>query len=485
MKHYDLIIIGTGSAMNILEPYLEDNPDAKVAVIEKDTPGGICLTRGCIPSKILLYPAELVTSIRKAGELGIEASIDTLHFNAVMARMRLLVAIDVQQIEQSLKASEYFDFYQATAEFVEPYVLNVDGETIKGDTILLCTGSKPLIPDIPGLEEHGYLTSDTFLDLQELPPSCVIIGGGYIAAEYGHFLSAMGSSVTIIGRNTRFLNEEEPEVSDLAQKDMAERMTILTGYEVVRIERDGEEKRVVARAIEGGTERAVTASEILVASGRAPNTDVLHPEKTGVETDPDGWIKTNPFFETTQKNIWAFGDATGNHLFKHVANYESELVYYNATRKQEPPMEPDYHAVPHAVFTQPEIASVGMKEAEAVKQHGEDNIAVGFSLYEQTAKGLAMDLQESGYFVKVLLHRKTGEILGAHIIGPEASVLIHEIIVAMNTENRRFPMSMMHIHPALNEVVEGAFGYLLTPPDYQHLLLHLSGEIEDDHHHHH
>ncbi len=484
MKEYDLIIIGTGSAMNIAGPYLHQHPDAKIAVIDKDDPGGICLTRGCIPSKLLLYPADLVRTAEKGSGLGIEINVEKVHFNAVMERMRLIVSMDIMQIRESLKASPAIDYFPEPAAFIEPYTLTVGEETIKGDMIFLCTGSKPFIPDIPGLKESGYYDSDSFLELKELPRRWVIIGGGYIAAEYGHFLSAMGAEVTILGRNSRFLKEEEPEISKLAQKTMAEDMTIHTGAEVTEISRGANGEGVTVLARKGDESITVEADAVLVASGRAPNSDILDPDAGGIETTPEGWIKVDSSFETSQKNVWAFGDATGKHLFKHVANYESEIVYYNAVTGEDPPLAPDYRAVPHAVFTYPEIAAVGMGESEAVALYGEENIAIGFSLFEQTAKGMAMDLHESSFFVKVILHDESEEILGAHIIGPEASVLIHEIIAAMNSAERTFPYGMMHIHPALSEVVANAFGELMSIADYHHLLSHLTGEADHDHHHH-
>ncbi len=501
MKTYELIIIGTGSAMNILEPYLHHHPDASVAVIDKDEPGGICLTRGCIPSKILLYPAELVQSIGKAKELGIDVEIKNIHFRTIMERMRLMVSLDMLEIKESLEHSDSVDFYQETAEFVEPYILKVGEQTIKGEMVFLCTGSEPLIPDIDGLQEVDYHTSIDFLQIEELPSRWAVIGGGYIAAEYGHFLASMGTEVTIFGRNPQFLKEEEPEISDIAVEALGKRMNILTGWEVIAVKtkkstgqanRPGEstgEIQVSARHVETGEEKLVTVEAILVAAGRRSTAHYLKPEKGGIETTGGGWIKADDHLETSQKNVWAIGDALGTrggrNLFKHVANYESEILYYNAVEKEEPRHIPDYSAIPHAVFTYPEIAAVGLREKEAIEEHGEDQIAIGFSLFEHTAKGMAMDLYETGYFVKVILHRKDGRVLGAHIIGPEASVLIHQIIAVMYAPEGRHPFNMMHIHPALNEVVANAFGNLMTVEDYHHYLGHLTGEFGPDHDHNH
>ncbi len=458
MKQYDIIAIGSGSAMNIISPLIEQSPDIKIAVIEKDLVGGICLTRGCIPSKMILYPAELIETMKEAEKFGIDIRIDKIDFQAIMNRMRYYINKDVKMIEQGMKHSPNIDLYQTVGEFVDDYTLKVGDELIKGDRILICSGSRPFVPRISGLKETGYLTSTSFLKQKWLPRSMIIIGGGYIAAEYGHFLAAMGTKVTILGRNPQFVPQEETEVSDLLKRKMSERMSIITGLEVLEAEKNGLLKIVRGKDRTNGETREFSAEEILVAAGRASYSRLLKPGKSGVETDSKGWIKVNEHLETTKPKIWAFGDAIGKHLFKHVANYESQVVYYNAFTDEK--MEVDYHAVPSAVFTYPEVASVGMKQSEAEKEH---DILVGTYLYENTAKGGAMVIRD--YFVKVIVDASNYRILGAHIIGPQASVLIQEIINLMYTEDgSALPILQgMHIHPALNEVVERAFGSLRPP----------------------
>ncbi len=471
MKEYDLIAIGTGSAMIIVEALIQENPKAKVAVIDKDDPGGICLTRGCIPSKLLLYPAELVRTLERVEEFGITVDIRNIDFKMVMDRMRALVQKDIDVIRRGLSDSKNIDYYQAVAEFVGPYMLKVGDKILTSKTIFLCIGSKPIIPPIQGLKEVGYYTSDTILKMNRLPESIAIVGGGYIAAEYGHFFSAMGSKVTIIGRNPQFLKQEEPEVSALAKKELGKHMRILTNHEVSGVEKASlGKKRLFAINKANGEKATITADEILVATGRGSNTEILHPEKAGIEIDKRGWIIVNEYLETSQPNIWAFGDANGRHLFKHVANYESIIVYYNAKLKKM--TKADYHAIPHAVFTYPEIGSVGLGEKEAIEQAGEDNVLIGMYQYENTAKGEAMGVKD--YFVKVIVEKKTMEILGAHIIGPHASILIQEIINLMYTPQRSAEpiVDGMHIHPALSEVVQRAFNSLMHPRHYHHLIEH-------------
>jgi dihydrolipoamide dehydrogenase len=470
LKEYDLIAIGSGSAMNIVNAFVQQKPGMKVAVIDKDDPGGICLTRGCIPTKILVYPAELVRIIEKSRTFGIDVDIKKINFSQVMERMRKLINQDIEMIRSGLSHSSDLDYYSTIAEFIAPYTLKVVNETIKSKMIFLCTGSKPLIPPIKGIEDVGYLTSDTILKITHLPESVGIIGGGYIAAEFGHFLSAMGSKVTIIGRNPQFLKQLEPEVSTLAKHEMQTKMTIITNHEVQEAKKTSTSKKLIAVNRESDQKLEVEVEEIFVAAGRGSNSDILHPERAGIQTDKRGWIMVNEYLETSQPNVWAFGDANGKYLFKHVANYESLIVYYNAILKRR--RKVDYHAIPYAVFTDPEIAGVGLKQKEAIGHYGKEKVLIGYQRYQDTAKGEAMDLEN--FFVKVIVERDTMKILGAHIIGPYASVLIQEIINLMYTpeQDAKPIINGMHIHPALNEVVERAFGSLMSPEHYQHVISH-------------
>lgn len=475
MENYDLIIIGTGSAMNYINPIIDSNPKIRIAVIDKDEPGGICLTRGCIPSKILLYPAELIRELETASTFGIKLEIKNIDFLAIMERMRRKIGEDIKAIKESLADNPYFDYYHESAEFIEPYTLKVGEKTLHSEMIFLCTGSKPAIPPVKGLEEAGYLTSDTVLKLTECPKKLAILGGGYIAAEYGHFFSAMGAEVTVIGRNSRFLPQEEPEISRLANIKMSEYMQIITNHEAIEIQKESNgQKTVIAKERNSEREVKITVDEILVATGRVSNTDILHPERAGIKTNIHGWILVNEYLETSQPKIWAFGDANGKYLLKHVANYESGIVYLNAILKEK--VKVDYHAVPHAVFSHPEIAGVGMKEREAIEKYGEERILIGLKFFEDTAKGSAMEIRD--YFVKVILDAEEGKILGAHIIGPQASVLIHQIIPLMYTESRSSEPIMrgMDIHPSLSEVVTRAFYSRLPPEHYHHFLKHIGLE---------
>jgi mycothione reductase len=477
-KTFDAIVIGTGSGLEMVNGLLRDNPEAKIAVIDRDEPGGICLTRGCIPSKILMYSADVVLAVRKARTFGVEAAITKIDFPRIMDRMRTMVKADVDPIREGLMSVPAITYFHSTAEFISPHHLSVDGNVITAPRIFLCTGSRPFIPPISGLEVTGFLTSDTVLALTGLPEKIAIIGGGYIAAEYGHFFAAIGSSVTIIGRNPRFLHEEEPEVSHVAEQELGKRLTILNDHEVLSTERTGSGgKKIIALDRSGNREVEIVADEILLAAGRVPNTDLLHPERGGIKTDSRGWIVVNEYMETTQPGVWAFGDADGKFLFKHVANHEVAIAFFNAVLKKKIPA--DYHAVPHAIFTNPEIARVGLGEAEAIDKFGEENLRIGFYEHSFTAKGSAMGIENA--FVKLIADVSTGRLLGAHIIGPESSVLIQELVTLLYTKDSSLltVTRAMHIHPSLSEVVQAACNSMMPVKHYHEVLKEREYEVRN------
>jgi mycothione reductase len=453
MKRFDLIVIGSGAGMNVAANAASNG--MSVAVIDRGPLGGTCLNRGCIPSKVMLYPADVVRSIEEAEVLGIHARIERVDYAAIMKRTWDLVLEDRQQMERGVAHSDQIAFYNSEAAFVADYTLEVEREKIAADTIVIASGARPHVPPVQGLSEVGYLTSATVFDLAAPPESLVIVGGGYIAAEFAHFFSAVGTRVAIVGRNPRIVPGEEPEISAMLAERMARYAEVHTGYEAVRAEvRDGL-KTIIARSSRDGQERAFAGHEVLVAAGRRSNADLLKPERTGVETDARGWIVVDPTLQTSKKGIWALGDALGKHMFRHTANYHASLVWNNAFGEHEHRV--DERAVPHAVFTHPQVAAVGLTEAQAQAEH---EILVGINPYTNTAKGYAMG-EEDG-FVKVVVEQGTGRILGAHIIGPHAAILVQPLVYLMNAGDQDYmPLARAQtIHPALSEVVIGAFGNL-------------------------
>ncbi|MCK5670234.1 dihydrolipoyl dehydrogenase [Candidatus Bathyarchaeota archaeon] len=456
MKHFDVLVVGSGSGMMIADAAV--NSGKTVAIVEMAKLGGTCLNVGCIPSKMVIYPADMINQIRHAEQLGIKVTIDEIDFPFIMKRTKEFVEHDRHPMEDAITQIEGLSFYPVQGEFIDDYTMQVGDEVIKADTIFLASGARPFIPPIKGIEGIDYLTNDNVWDMTERPESMVIVGGGLIAVEMAHFFSSMGVDVSLLSRSPRLIKNGEPEVSEILLTSMRQRMHIETDIEVKEIEKKGDRLLVKAKT-KGGEEKEYDVETIFIAAGRKSNADLLKVEKTGVKVDSRGYIIVDEEYQTSKKNIIAFGDAIGREMFKHVANAEAQVVWQKYSHGHSHQM--NYDLVPYAAFSWPQVAAVGITEAE-VKKRGIKYL-IGEYNYKDTAKGAAM-AEEDGY-VKVLLSSEKYKILGASIIGPFAPILIQEIISVMNAgEGTVHPIAdAMHIHPSLSEVVQRAFFNLREP----------------------
>jgi mycothione reductase len=466
MKEYGLIVIGSGAGMNVVSSALERGLEA--AVVEEGPLGGTCLNRGCIPSKVLIHAADVLRETQEASAIGVHLRLDRIDFPLLKKRMWDIVLKGRREMEQGVKATKGLDLYNTTGSFVSDHVLEVDGKRITAPRIVIASGARAQVPKIPGLEDVKYHTYRTVFDIEERPESILILGGGYIGCEFAHFFSAVGTRVVLVGRNELLLPKEEPETSALVRKRLARHVDVHTGADVLSVGSSSSGVSVTISAGGGKAERTIEAQHILVATGVRSNSDWLKPENTGVKTDDHGWILTNQFLETSKKGVYALGDCLGRNMFRHTANYQARIVEHNLWEDNKLTM--DLHAVPHAVFTNPQVGQVGMTEEEA---KGQGRVMVGKALYRDTAMGYAYGDEEA--FVKVVVEYPTRRILGATVVGPQAAVLVQQVVNMMSSGDQTYlPLARAQvIHPTLTEVLTSALGQL-RPVNF-----------EDPHAHHH
>ena len=480
METVEFLVVGSGSGLEVANAAV--NQGQSVAVVEKGPLGGTCLNRGCIPSKQLLYHADVLETVERADEFGIDATVEDVAFAEIVREVNEDVDADAASIQRGLTASDQHRLLDGEARFVDDRTVEVtggpdDGVRIQAETILIAAGTRPAVPPVDGLQTVEYLTSREALELGSPPDHLVIVGGGYVAAELGHFFDTFGSDVTIVGRRPNLLPQADADVAAAFTQRYSERFTVHTGHEAVSVEPAGNGSVTVeARPyeydpepgpVDGGEHVQVTGDELLVAAGRVPNTDTLNLDATAVQTDDRGFVATDEFLRTDQPGVWALGDIVGEFLLKHSANHEARAVARNIFGEELQPV--DYSAMPFAVFASPEVAGVGVRETELRETDRE--YATNTYRYEDTARGDAMHAEG---MVKVLIDLN-GEILGCHIVGPEASTLIQEVVVAMRSGSGtvRDIRDAVHIHPALPEVVARAFSGRFTRP----------GDRADSHHH--
>ncbi len=450
MERYDVLVLGSGCGMEIVDQ--ATGKGLSVALVEPGPVGGTCLNVGCIPSNMLIASADLIVEQERAERIGVKMRIEGVDFPAIMNRMRASRRESEQHMRDAVPELPGVRFYPARGVFVQPKVVKVGGEQIGAEQVFIACGGRPFVPPIPGLNEVKYLTSDSVLELEKQPESIIIIGGGYIAVEYCHFFSAIGTRVTMLEMADRLVGGEEPELSQTLQDELAKRARVVTGMRVESVAQKDGLVEVTARSANSGETAVFDGQRIMVAVGRRPNTDLLEVGKGGIDTDTHGFVPVDEYMRTKQAGTYAIGDVNGRAMFRHVANVEAEVAAANAFDNAEIAM--DYHAAPHAVYSSPQIASVGLTEARA-RELGHD-IVVTSTPYADTAKGEAI-AEEVG-FTKAIIEKESQRILGFHIIGPHAAILIQEVVSAMQSGGHLDEIARaMHIHPALSEIVPSSF----------------------------
>ena len=465
MEHFDIAIIGTGSGNSILD---ERYTGKHVAICEQGTFGGTCLNVGCIPTKMFVYAAEVAENARDSAQYGVDARVDKVRWGDIVSR--IFGRIDPLAVggENYRRSSPNVQVFSSHTRFRSPlpdgrYALRTDdGDEFTADQVVIAAGSRPVIPDEIADSGVRYHTSDTIMRILDVPEHLVIVGGGFVACEFAHVFSALGSRVTLMIRGSTLLRGHDDTICERFTDLASKKWELLSHHEVAGLRQDGD--GVELRCHDGSRLRG---DALLVATGRTPNGDLLDAERAGVKVTAHGQVVVDEYQRTTARGVFALGDISSDYQLKHVANHEARVVKHNLLQDWDDTdalMPSDHRYVPSAVFTDPQIASVGLTENQArakgfkVKSKVQDfgDVAYGWAMEDTT--GIA----------KVIVDDDTGLILGAHIMGHQASSLIQPLIQAMSfgLPAQEMARGQYWIHPALPEVIENALLALCGEPPW-------------------
>ncbi len=442
----DVAIVGGGSA-GYAAARTAAAGGLRVVLIEgEEEVGGLCILRGCMPTKSMLYAAEMMHLAGKMGRWGIGVGEVGFEFDEVMKRKDAFVE-GLAEYRRGQIADGAFDFIRGEAKFADAHRVVVAGYgEVRARHFILATGSSPASSRTEGLDEVGYLTSDDAVGLKALPKSLIILGGGAVAVEFAQFFGRFGVEVTLVQRSEHVLSDVDVDAAEVVEEVFRrEGIRVLTGTEVVRAEMSEGGKRICFR--QDGEERWVEAEEILLAQGRVANTAGLELEKAWVDVEK-GRILTNEFLQTSVSHIFAAGDCASLHKVVHLAVRQGEMAGWNVAKPEEMRKVDERLAI-SIVFTEPQVASVGLTEKEAEKQ----GVEVVVARYAFSDHGKAVLMEATDGFVKLLADAGTGEILGGACVGPHGGELIHEIVVAMAKRMTvRELAELPHYHPTLAEI---------------------------------
>ena len=464
--HYDIALIGSGSANSFPGPEFADR---RIVQIDRGVGpdrvfGGTCLNLGCIPTKMFVHTADLAHATTDAARFGLTEQLQDVDWPAI--RDRIFGRIDPitaggEAYRRDHEDNANLTLLRGTARFVGEKELLVDGndgsrQRITADTIVLGAGSRPVLPPIDGLADLAPHTSDTIMRVEALPASLAILGSGVVAVEMAHVLSALGVEVTLIARSQRVLRAADADISARLTELLGERLHLVTGFDTTSARRTAD--GVELRGTREGREETLRAEELLVAVGRRPNSDLLDVRAAGIDVAEDGRVEVDAYQRVlaggeVREGVFAFGDLSSPHQLKHVANHEQRIVRHNVLHPEQL-RRSDTMPVPSGVFTHPHVAWVGMDEETARASGREVRVAV--QEYASIAYGWA--LEDTTGFAKIIADAETTEILGAHLIGPEATTLIQLLIQAMSTGQtaRDIATTQYWIHPAMPELIENA-----------------------------
>jgi mycothione reductase len=440
-RHFDLIVFGGGNAITTAIEC--GKAGMKVALIERGPLGGTCPHRGCIPSKLLIGFADAAESVRQAVKFGFETTINIPDPDRILIDTFEFTRKYDSILQDAL--GENVTLFRGTGVLTGNYSLSVNGAEISADKVVLATGSRPKRPNFEG----PYWTSDDVFTLKKMPRSITIVGGGYIACELGHFFSGIGVETSQAVRGNKLLEREDAEIQALFQRGYTSRVPVQFETVVSGVKYDGSKFHIELAGQEGKSAERISEA-LLFCIGRIPNTDQIGLEKTDLRRNAKGFIETDNWLRASVPNVWAMGDIGGRFMYTHAANFESEYLAKQISGGCQDPI--DYGPMPHAVFTSPETAGVGKTEAE-LKAEGSRYFSAAVP-YSGTTKGRAI---KEEYGLCKLLIAPDRQILGCHIVGQQASVLLHIVLPVMKWRNDiQLLVDLIYIHPALAEIVRGA-----------------------------
>jgi len=447
-RNYDLIIIGAGSGNSVIGPEMDG---WRIAMIERGLFGGTCLNRGCIPSKMLIYPADLAEHAKDSSRYGIQTEFLGADWPAIVQRVFGRIDPIAEGGRQYRHSLPNVDVYEHSAHFVGERELEVGGVRITGDRVVIAAGARSFIPDVPGIDDVPFHTSDSILRIAQQPKHLIILGGGFIATELGHVFQALGSKVTVINRGHWLLQAEDHDVSHRFTELAADRFDLALGTHVERVYRT--DTGVGLEITCDGGPRTIEGDVLLVAAGRIPNSDELRVLAGGIDIDQLGNVVVDQYGRTSSPGVWALGDINGRYQLKHMANGEARAVRHNLLHPDDL-HEYDNRPAPWAVFTSPQIGAVGVTEQQA-QASGQPYVTITHA-FGDAAYGWAME--DTTGFCKLIGDPRTRTVIGAHLMGYQASMLVQLLVQGMHLGNTADEMAsgQVWIHPALSEVVEQA-----------------------------
>ncbi|WDP87644.1 MAG: FAD-dependent oxidoreductase [Desulfobacter sp.] len=450
---YNLVVIGAGAA-GLVSSYIAAAAKAKVVLIEENKMGGDCLNTGCVPSKSLIASARILAQAARAKEFGFKQMDVTFDFADVMAR----VQDKIKAIEPHDSVARYsalgVDCIKGRAKIVSPFEVRVKDQKITTKNIIVATGARPMVPDLKGLDQIQYFTSDTIWDIRQLPGRLLVLGAGPIGCELAQSFQRLGSQVTLVQRSARIMKKEDPDAVDIVTAQFrSEGLTLCLDHHAKEIRVDQGQKMLVCD--HKGDEVILFFDQILVALGRVPNTKGFGLEEIGVVVDPKGRIRTNGFLQTNYPNIFCCGDVHGKFLFTHTAAHEAWYASVNALFGKLKKFKANYKTIPWATYTDPEVARVGLNEQEALAE----NIDYEKTIYQISELDRAITDSETSGFLKVLTVPGRDAILGVTIVGHHASEMIPEFVLAKTHGiGMNKILGTIHIYPTMAEANKYAAG---------------------------